>query len=68
MLEKDGQTLYRENEIVPTTGKYRCVVCGNIELFYKGDSFIVCSNCMHGKTDDIWVLIEEIEMIEFGSI
>ena len=68
MLEKDNQTLYREYDIVPTTGRYRCMVCGNIEIFYKGSSFGICDNCMHGKTDDIWVLMEEIEMIEFGSI
>ena len=68
MLEKDNQTFYREYDLVPVTGRYRCAVCGNIEIFYKGDSFSICDNCMHGKTDDIWILIEEIETVEFGSI
>ena len=68
MIEKNNNILYRENDTIPVTGKYRCMVCGNIELFYKGNLFNICDNCMHGKEEDIWVLIEEIEMVEFGSI
>lgn len=68
MLNTNEQTLYRENDVVPVTGKYRCMICGNIELFYKDNSFTFCDNCLHGKNEDIWVLIEEIELVEFGSI
>ena len=68
MQQKDNDTIYREGDVVAITGKYRCLVCGNIEIFYKNDSFSICDNCMHGKEEDIWVLIEEIEVVEFGSI
>ena len=68
MVETDTETLYREYDVVPITGRYRCIVCGNIEIFTIGDSFSICDNCMHGKDEDIWVLIEELEIVEFGSI
>jgi hypothetical protein len=68
MKTAENQTLYRENEIVPVTGKYKCMVCGNVKLFYKDEKFPICDNCMHGKTDDVWTLSEELEIVEFGSI
>ena len=68
MIEKDNEILYRENDVVPQTGRYRCIVCGNIKLFTKDELFQICDNCMHGKDEDIWVLIEELEVVQFGSI
>ncbi|MEI7603996.1 MAG: hypothetical protein WCJ19_03180 [bacterium] len=64
----EDKTLYMEGDLVEITGRYKCQVCGKEEMFMKNSSFPICENCRHGNNEDIWLLIEEIESIEFGSI
>ena len=61
-------SLYKENDIVPITGKYKCIVCGSIFYFIINERFTICENCLQGREKEIWILFEEIEVINFGSI
>jgi len=47
------EDLYREGDIVPETGHYVCVICGQIESFGENEEFTTCP-AGHGEKDVVW--------------
>jgi rubrerythrin len=44
-----SKTIYRVDDIVPKTGKYRCIICDYVMEFTEGDKFVVCPVCLAGQ-------------------
>jgi hypothetical protein len=44
----EKEKYWRVGQIIPKTGDYLCIDCGNITTFQAGDVFYVCDVCMSG--------------------
>lgn len=48
---------YANSEVVPESGEYRCVSCGDAQEFEADDDFTVCDSC--GDENAGWERVEQ---------
>lgn len=50
-MEIENIKLYKNGDLVPESGTYQCIACGNQVYFKKGDLFSECDVCFSGTED-----------------